>query len=78
MIQSDYPLQFKRMQFPVKTCSDITINKSQRHTLKITGIDIREDCFSYGQINVASSRVSTTTSLVIWPQQEIHVYIHYS
>jgi len=45
MIPSDYPFQFKRMQFPVKICFAMTIHKSQGQTLKIAGIDVREDCF---------------------------------
>jgi len=65
MIPSDYPFQFKRMQFPVKVCFAMTINKSQGQTLKIAGIDVREDCFSYGQFYVACSRVSMPTNLVI-------------
>ncbi|XP_015380518.1 PREDICTED: uncharacterized protein LOC107174180 [Diuraphis noxia] len=58
MIPSDYPFQFKRMQFPVKACFAITINKSRRQTLKFAGIEIREDCFSHGQLYVACSKVS--------------------
>lgn len=65
MIPSDYPFQFKRMQFPVKVCFAMTINKSQGQTLKIAGIDVREDCFSHGQFYVACSRVSMPTNLVI-------------
>jgi len=62
MIPSDYPFQFKRMQFPVKVCFAMTINKSQGQTLKIAGIDVREDCFSHGQFYVACSRVSMPTN----------------
>ncbi|XP_022166649.1 uncharacterized protein LOC111031137 [Myzus persicae] len=65
MIPLDYPFQFKRMQFPVKVCFAMTINKSQGQTLKITGIDVREDCFSHGQFYVACSRVSMPSNLVI-------------
>ncbi|XP_046666446.1 uncharacterized protein LOC124358198 [Homalodisca vitripennis] len=48
LIPSDYHFQFKRLQFPVKLCFDITINKSQGQSLKIAGVDLREDCFSHG------------------------------
>ncbi|XP_060855376.1 uncharacterized protein LOC132933058 [Metopolophium dirhodum] len=65
IIPSDYPFQFKRMQFPVKVCFAMTINKSQGQTLKIAGIDVREDCFSHGQFYVACSIVSMPTNLVI-------------
>ncbi|KAL4143377.1 hypothetical protein QTP88_005714 [Uroleucon formosanum] len=57
MIPSDYPFQFKRIQFPVKVCFAMTINKSQGQTLKIAGIEVREDCFSHGQFYVVCSRV---------------------
>jgi ATP-dependent DNA helicase PIF1 len=65
MIPSDYPFQFKKMHFPIKVCFAMTINKSQNRTLKIVGIDIREDCFSYEKCYVACSRVGTPTILVI-------------
>ncbi|KAL4098638.1 hypothetical protein QTP88_023201 [Uroleucon formosanum] len=65
MIPLDYPFQFKRIQFPVISCFAMTINKSQGQTLKIAGIDVREDCFSHGQFYVACSRVSMPTNLVI-------------
>ncbi|KAL4143309.1 hypothetical protein QTP88_005655 [Uroleucon formosanum] len=42
MIPLDYSFQFKRMQFPVKVCFAMTINKSQGQTLKIAGIDVRD------------------------------------
>jgi len=59
MILSDYLFQFQRMQFPVKVCFAMTINKSQGKTLKFAGINVREDCFSHGQLYVACSRIST-------------------
>ncbi|XP_060845791.1 uncharacterized protein LOC132925411 [Rhopalosiphum padi] len=65
MIPSDYPFQFKRMQFHVKVCFAMTIYKSQEQTLKIAGNDVREDCFSHGTFYVACSRVSMPTNLVI-------------
>lgn len=70
MIPSDYPFQFKRMQFPIKVCFAMTINKSQGQTLKIAGIDVREDCFSHGQFYVACSRVSMPGNLVILAPEE--------
>lgn len=65
LIPSDYPFQFKRLQFPLKVCFVMTINKFQRQSLKMAGIDLREDCFSHGQFYVACSRVSSPRSLVI-------------
>ncbi|KAL4142948.1 hypothetical protein QTP88_005336 [Uroleucon formosanum] len=56
MIPSDYSFQFKRMQFPVKVCFAMTINKSQGQTLKTSGIDVREDCFSHGHYVACSSQ----------------------
>ncbi|XP_075213764.1 uncharacterized protein LOC142319970 [Lycorma delicatula] len=65
MIPSDYPFEFKRMQFPVKVCFAMTINKSQGQTLQVAGIDVREDCFSHGQFYVACSRISNPSGLFI-------------
>jgi len=65
------------MQFPVKVCFAMPINKSQMQTLKFAGIDIRKDCFSHGQLYVACSRVSTSTSLVILASAGITVNVVY-
>lgn len=65
MIPSDFPIQFKRVQFPVKSCFVMTVNKAQGQTLQIAGIDLREDCFSHGQLYVACSRVSEKSNLCI-------------
>lgn len=65
LIPSDYPFEFKRLQFPIKVCFAMTINKSQGQSLKEAGIDLRDNCFSHGQLYVACSRVSTPSSLFI-------------
>lgn len=65
LIPSEYPFEFKRLQFPLKVCFAMTINKSQGQSLKTAGIDLRVDCFSHGQFYVACSRVSSPSSLVI-------------
>lgn len=65
LIPSDYHFMFKRLQFPVKLCFAMTINKYQGESLKLAGVDLRNDCFSHGQLYVACSRVSFSDSLVI-------------
>jgi ATP-dependent DNA helicase PIF1 len=62
---SDYPFEFKRLQFPIRVCFAMTINMSQEQSLKEAGIDVRQDCFSHGQFHVACSRVSKPSNLVI-------------
>lgn len=64
LIPSDLPFEFKRLQFPLKVCFAMTINKSQGQTLKFAGVDLRQDCFSHGQFYVACSRVSSPRSLI--------------
>ncbi|XP_050063228.1 uncharacterized protein LOC126552553 [Aphis gossypii] len=65
LLSSNYPFEFKRLQFPIKVSFAMTINKSQGQSLKIAGIDLSDDCFTDGQFYVACSRVSSPTSLVI-------------
>ena len=65
LIPSDYHFEFKRLQFPVKVCYAMTINKAQGQSLTVCGVDLRNDCFSHGQLYVACSRVSSPDSLVI-------------
>ena len=75
LIPSDYHFQFKRLQFPIKVCFAMTINKAQGQSLKMAGVDLREDCFSHGQLYVACSRVSTPDSLVILqPEEKMYVF----
>lgn len=54
--EGDYPFLLKRMQFPVKLCFAMTINKSQGQSLNTVGIDLRNAVFTHGQLYVALSR----------------------
>ncbi|XP_074106305.1 uncharacterized protein LOC141532045 [Cotesia typhae] len=65
LIPSDYPFEFKRLQFPIKVCYAMTINKAQGQSLKMAGVDLRNNYFSHGQLYVACSRVSSPENLVI-------------
>ncbi|XP_067951816.1 ATP-dependent DNA helicase pif1-like [Watersipora subatra] len=58
IIPTDLPFEFKRIQFPIRVCFAMTINKSQGQSLKVAGIDLLSPCFSHGQLYVACSRVS--------------------
>lgn len=65
LIPSEYPFEFKRLQFPIKMSFAITINKSQGQSLKVAAIDVTDDCFSHCQFYVACSRVSSPQNLYI-------------
>jgi ATP-dependent DNA helicase PIF1 len=69
MVSSNYPFQFKRMQYFIKVCFGMIINKIQGQRLKIAGIDIRDyyiRLFFTWTILCDCSRVSTPIGLVIF------------
>ena len=57
LIPSDALIPFKRLQFPIRLCFAMTINKAQGQTLETAGLSLRSHCFSHGQLYVACSRV---------------------
>ncbi|XP_055932759.1 uncharacterized protein LOC129962790 [Argiope bruennichi] len=59
------PIQFKRIQFPIRLAFAMTINKSQGQTMSVCGLDLRTPCFSHGQLYVACSRVGKQSSLFV-------------
>ncbi|XP_065837896.1 ATP-dependent DNA helicase pif1-like [Oscarella lobularis] len=65
LIPSDTTIPFKRLQFPVRTCFAMTINKSQGQTLNTVGLYLASHCFSQRQFYVACSRVSTPENICI-------------
>lgn len=68
LIPSDtgLPFDFRRLQFPVKVCFAMTINKAQGQTLAVAGLDLHEPAFSHGQLYVAISRVASRNGLTIF------------
>jgi ATP-dependent DNA helicase PIF1 len=66
----EVPFEMKRVQFPVRLCFAMTINKSQGQTFKKVGIDLTEPVFSHGQLYVACSRVGSLQSLWFITGQE--------
>ena len=55
---NEYPFEWQRRQFPVRSAFAITINKSQGQTLKFAGVWLRGEVFTHRQLYVACSRVS--------------------
>ena len=78
MIPMDLPVQFKRLQFPIRLAFAITINKAQGQSLEKSGIDRNTDCFSHGQLYVACSRVGKPDNLSIWTDNETAKNVVYS
>jgi len=60
---SDLPFQFRRLQFPLRPCFAMTINKAQGQTFSIIGLDLRSPVFSHGMLYVAASRVGSRSKL---------------
>ncbi|XP_071577583.1 ATP-dependent DNA helicase pif1-like [Temnothorax nylanderi] len=65
MVPTDLPFAFKRLQFPVRMCFAMTINKSQGQTFKVVGVDLRNEVFSHGQLYVGLSRIGSTKDQTI-------------
>jgi hypothetical protein len=66
IIPNDLPFDFKRLQFPARLAFAMTINKAQRQSLRVAGINLENPCFSHGQLYVACSRVGTPKQLYIY------------
>ena len=67
---TEYPFDWQRRQFPVRSAFSTTINKSQGQTLKYAGVWLRGQVFTHGQLYVASSRVGAPRNLKFALMQE--------
>ena len=65
IIPQNVPVEFRRLQFPIRLSFAMTINRSQGQTLKIVGADLTSPCFSHGQFYVICSRISNPKNLYI-------------
>ena len=63
--EGDYPWILTRKQFPIRLSFAMTINKSQGQTLTTVGLDLRNPCFSHGQLYVGLSRVTDVRRLSV-------------
>ena len=68
MVPTDMSFQFKRLQFPIRLESAITINKAQGQSLELYGLYLHSDCFSHWQSYVAGSRVGNPDNLFIYTE----------
>ena len=60
------PVEFQRIQFPIRGDFGITCNKSQGKTYKHAGINLTTDCFAHGQLYVSMSRTGSGQRLKIF------------
>ena len=51
-------VKLRRRQYPLRLAWAMTIHKSQGQTLGRLGLDLRNQCFTFGQLGVAFSRAS--------------------
>ena len=61
--EGDLPWIISRKQFPIRLSFAITINKAQGQSLSTVGVDLRQQCFTHGQLYVALSRVTDISRL---------------
>lgn len=77
MRPTDAPVEFSRLQFPVRLAFAMSINKAQGQTLRHCGVHLEDPCFSHGQLYVACSRVGKPSDLLVFAHHGRTVNIVY-
>ncbi|CDF39734.1 unnamed protein product [Chondrus crispus] len=67
----NFPISgFTRTQFPIRTCFALTTDKAQGQSFGgRIGLDLRDHCFSHGQLYVALSRTTHPSNVTILTQE---------
>ena len=60
------PVEYQRIQFPVRIDFAITSNRAQGRTYKKIGVNLITDFFSHGQLYVSLSRVGSSKKVSIF------------
>lgn len=60
-----FVIPFKRIQFPVRLCFAMSINKAQGQTLDFSGLYVCKPVFSHSQLYVALSREKNANSFKV-------------
>lgn len=66
VLPTDMPFEFNRLKFPVRLAFAMTINKAQRQSLQVCGLNPQNPCFSHEQLYVACSRGGKRADLFVY------------
>jgi hypothetical protein len=69
LMPPDYWFEFTSKEIPVKLLFAMITTEAQGQSLNEVSIDLREGCFSHGQLYVACSKVGSSKGLG-------HIYFH--
>ena len=71
---TDFPVNFKRTQFPILGAYYLTFNRAQGQTLQRCGLDLSTSVFAHGQLYVGFSRDGDPDTIFVYADQ--HEFEH--
>jgi len=66
---SDFPVPFKRLQFPVLGAYYLTLNRAQGQSLDRAGLYLPRSVFAHGHLYVGLSRCGDPDSVFVYADQ---------